>query len=160
MERSYNAKSRTTIVRKDLPVAVLVDESSASASEIFAACLQDYERAVVIGERTWGKGTVQNITNLEGGRSALKLTVATYWRPSGKNIHRLSEDRDDNGEWGVRPNPGMEIEMSDDQLRKLYTWQRERGVIPTGENEDDEKQPRPDPVVNRAIEYLQKKIGS
>ena len=70
-------------------MAVLVNRYSASASEIVAACLQDHDRAVIVGERTWGKGSVQNIIELEGGRSALKLTTAGYLRPSGKNIHRF-----------------------------------------------------------------------
>jgi len=169
---TYSASKSGTVVRRSLPIAVLVDESSASASEIFAACLQDYERAVVVGERTWGKGTVQNITDLEAGRSALKLTVATYWRPSGKNIHRLSEDREAGGEWGVRPDPGMEVELDEEALRELYRWQRERAAMPTGEGDDDEPsadgadgedggedQARPDPVLKRALKYLHKKIN-
>src|SRR5581483_5906566 len=71
------------------PMAVLVNRFSASSSEIVAACLQDHKRAIVVGERTWGKGSVQNVVELEGGRSALKLTTASYKRPSGKNIHRF-----------------------------------------------------------------------
>lgn len=159
---SYNATKRGTIVQKDFPIVVLVDEHSASASEIFAACLQDYQLAVVIGERTWGKGTVQNITRLEGGRSELKLTVATYWRPSGKNIHRLNEDRDsESGDWGVRPNHGMEVKMEDEELRKLYRWLREHSSIPNGNGGGEEPaEARPDPVLERALEYLNKKTSS
>ena len=164
LQYSYNATQRGTIVKEGFPTVVLVDEASASASEIFAACLQDYELAVVVGERTWGKGTVQNITPLEGGRSELKLTVATYWRPSGKNIHRLTEDRDDeSGEWGVRPNSGMEVKMEDDELRELYRWLREHGAIPNGNGDgSDQKEAteRPDPVMKRAIEYLDAKTKS
>lgn len=165
IERKYRASDDGTIIPPRMPVAILVDQSSASASEIVAACLQDHQRAVVIGERTWGKGTVQNIIDLEGGRSALKLTTATYWRPSGKNIHRLSEDRDEDGEWGVRPNPGFEVEMDEEQLTKLYRWRRERDIVHNGNSggdqadEDDEPEEeddrRPDPVVQRAVEYIQ-----
>ena len=70
-------------------MVVLVNHYSASASEILSAALQDHNRAIVIGERTWGKGSVQNVIELEEGKSALKLTTAGYHRPSGKNIHRF-----------------------------------------------------------------------
>jgi carboxyl-terminal processing protease len=56
-------------ISADIPIVVLVDKFSASASEIVAACLQDHQRAVVAGQRSWGKGTVQNIIKLEGGRA-------------------------------------------------------------------------------------------
>ncbi len=58
------------------PMVVLVNRYSASASEIVSACLQDHQRAVIMGERSWGKGSVQNIIELEHGKSALKLTTA------------------------------------------------------------------------------------
>jgi carboxyl-terminal processing protease len=71
---------------KGMPIAVLVNLDSASASEIVTGCLQDLHRAYVIGERTFGKGSVQTIFPLEDG-SALKLTVAKYYTPSHKVIH-------------------------------------------------------------------------
>jgi carboxyl-terminal processing protease len=86
----------------ECPMVVLVNRNSASASEIVAAALQDHKRAVVIGERSYGKGSVQNVIPLERKTSILKLTTASYWRPSGKNIHRLGKKDDD--EWGVSPN--------------------------------------------------------
>ncbi len=92
-----------------LPLVVLVNDKSASAAEIVAACLQDHHRATVVGERTWGKGTVQNVIPLEGGKSLLKLTIASYWRPSGKNIHRSSTSQATD-DWGVQPDPGCEVE--------------------------------------------------
>ncbi len=107
-----------TLVSNDKPVAVLVDENSASASEIVAACLQDHQRATVVGNRSYGKGTVQNILPLQYGRSALRLTVARYYRPSGKNIHRGIEAKDED-EWGVRPSEGMTVSVDDETLEKL-----------------------------------------
>ena len=62
-------------------MVVLVNRYSASASEIVSACLQDHQRAVVMGERTWGKGSVQNVIELEEGRSRLKLTTADLSPP-------------------------------------------------------------------------------
>ena len=99
-----------------VPVAILINKFSASASEIVAAALQDHKRAVIIGERSYGKGSVQNIIELEGHTSALKLTTASYWRPSGKNIHRFPDSKD-SAEWGVRPDPGYEVVLEDDERR-------------------------------------------
>lgn len=108
-----------------IPVVVLTDRYSASASEIVSACLQDHRRAVVVGERTWGKGTVQNVIELEGGRGALKLTTAGYWRPSGKNIHR-SEDATEDDVWGVLPNEGLEVKLTDAEFAELLRYRYER----------------------------------
>ena len=69
-------------------MAVLIDQNTASAAEIVAACLQDHHRAVIVGQRSYGKGTIQEIIDLESGCGAMKLTTASYWRPSGRNIAR------------------------------------------------------------------------
>jgi carboxyl-terminal processing protease len=71
--------------RPNWPLVVLVDNYTASASEIVAGALRDHGRAIVVGSRTWGKGSVQNIIELPDG-SAMKLTVARYYTPSGRSI--------------------------------------------------------------------------
>lgn len=114
------------------PMVVLVNRFSASASEIVSACLQDHKRAIVIGERTWGKGSVQNVIELEGGKSALKLTTASYHRPSGKNIHRLPKATEKD-EWGVMPDEGFEVKMSTEEIGKLFDARREREIVRNGE---------------------------
>ena len=119
------------------PIAVLVNRYSASGSEIVAACLQDHDRAVVIGERTWGKGSVQNVIELEEGNSVLKLTTASYCRPSGKNIHRFPDSTEDD-DWGVMPDEGYAIEHDDADVARLYVQQRRRDIIPQKNDSRDD----------------------
>ena len=70
----------------DLPIAVLVNEYSASASEIFAGAIQDYEKGPIVGTTTYGKGIVQQIVDLRDG-TAMKVTISEYFTPNGRNIH-------------------------------------------------------------------------
>jgi carboxyl-terminal processing protease len=141
-------------------MAVLVNRYSASASEIVSACLQDHDRAVIIGERTWGKGSVQNIIELESGRSALKLTTAGYKRPSGRNIHKFEGAKDDE-DWGVRPNSGWEVKVTDEVLRAILLARQQRDII---------RKPQPDelptsaplgedPQLLKAVQYVREKLG-
>ena len=143
------------------PMAVLVNHFSASASEIVAACLQDRQRAVVVGERTWGKGSVQNLIPLEGGRSGLKLTTLSYWRPSGKNIHRL-ENSPESADWGVVPDPGFEVKLDKQQFERLLKSRRDRDIIqpPIVSQESNGKDLyEGDPQLRRAYEYVSEQRG-
>jgi carboxyl-terminal processing protease len=125
-ERVWEAQKDGTF--EGFPMVVLVNHYSASASEILSAALQDHDRAVVIGERTWGKGSVQNVIELEEGKSALKLTTAGYHRPSGKNIHRYP-DAKESDEWGVMPNDGYELKMNGAQMARLIEYRRRRDIL-------------------------------
>jgi carboxyl-terminal processing protease len=149
-----------------LPVAVLIDRNSASASEILAACLQDYDRAAIVGERSYGKGTVQRLVRVESGRSLLKITAATYWRPSGKNIHRMPHDGPD-VEWGVTPDPELRVQLDDQEYDQWRRYRARRDLV--GDDVDSElavaldfdgngdgKIPNDfqDRILERAIEHL------
>ena len=83
--QSYVARGQPTL--PNIPLIVLTDEGSASASEIVAGALQDHDRAVVVGQTTFGKGLVQSVYPLDGGY-ALKLTTAKWYTPSGRSIQR------------------------------------------------------------------------
>jgi C-terminal peptidase prc len=142
----------------DVPMAVLVNGHSASASEIVSACLQDHRRAVVVGERSYGKGSVQNIRGFDGGQ--MKLTIATYWRPSGKNIHRSSTNGKDEDEWGVMPDKGFEIKQTPRERADLEEHIRDLEIIArkdkpaTKEAKSDFK----DRQLDKAMEYIREQI--
>lgn len=122
--KSY--KTRGNALRPDLPLAILVDGKSASASEIVAGTLQDLDRAVVVGSESFGKGLVQQTKKLAYG-TRMKVTVAKYYTPSGRCVQRLDySHRDDEGEVHA---------MADSTLSTFYTANgREvlegRGVLP------------------------------
>jgi carboxyl-terminal processing protease len=124
--KAYDASGKDAY--QQLPLVVLVNQYTASASEIVAACLQDHNRAKVVGQRTWGKGSVQNVIPLEGGRSGLKLTIASFWRPSEQNIHRR-RNATDKDVWGVMPSPGYEVKFNDSELAEVMRRRRERDVV-------------------------------
>ena len=86
---------------------------------------------MIVGERTWGKGSVQNVIQLEGGSSALKLTTASYHRPSGRNIHRFPNSKE-NDVWGVMPDKGLEVKMARLDMIRYQEYRRKRDVIQDG----------------------------
>jgi carboxyl-terminal processing protease len=144
------------------PLAVLVNRYSASASEIVSAALQDNGRAVIVGERSYGKGSVQNIIPLEKDTSALKLTTASYWRPSGKNIHRFPDSKEED-EWGVRPSEGFEVAMKDEERLEYLLWRSDRDIVRTKpkpqETDKPEKKPFHDRVLEKAAEHIKGEIA-
>lgn len=123
---------------RDLPVAVIVNQRSASAAEIVAACLQDNGRAVVVGERSFGKGTVQQLVPLESGRSLLKLTWASFWRPNGTDVHR-GRGVTESAAWGVQPDEGYECKLSPSEYEAYqhYREQRDRYRYPIAGDASD-----------------------
>ena len=131
---------------EEVPVVVLIDKYSASASEIVAACLQDHKRAVVVGQRSWGKGTVQNVRPLEGGRSALRLTIGSYWRPSGQDIHKR-KDAKDKDPWGVRPDPGQDVNSTNQQFETFILARRRRDVTTYEDLLAAKGKPQPQPTI-------------
>jgi len=148
------------------PIAILLNRYSASASEIVAAALQDHARAVIIGERSYGKGSVQNLIPMERETTALKLTTASYWRPSGRNIHRFPDSKEED-EWGVKPDKGYEVKLTDEERIEYPKWRRDRDVLrrpgeeakKPAEGDKKEKKEFRDRVMDRAVEYLRGEIA-
>ncbi|MAR08749.1 MAG: peptidase S41 [Blastopirellula sp.] len=151
-ERKWDARRRGTY--SDMPMAVLINKYSASASEIVSACLQDHDRAVVVGARSWGKGSVQNVIELEGGGSALKLTTASYHRPSGKNIHR-GPDAKETDEWGVSPTDGYAVKLRGGELSQLRKWIQGSGL---GRNNESQPKYR-DRQMASALKYVRETLN-
>jgi carboxyl-terminal processing protease len=110
-ERSVPATEPGTL--PNFPMVVLVNEHSASASEIVAGSLMDNRRALVVGERTYGKGSVQEVIPLDSKGGELKLTVAYYYLPSGRLVHRKKDATD----WGVQPQ--ISVPMDETIQRKV-----------------------------------------
>ena len=151
-EQTFEATAPGTF---DLPTVVLVNRFSASASEIVAAALQDNGRAAVVGERTFGKGSVQNVVDLGAGRSALKLTTAKYLRPNGKNIHRFP-DAGEEDEWGVSPDEGSDVSFTGPQFLAYNEYRRRKDVLGGTEEVPDFD----DVQLDRAIEVLEQRINA
>ncbi|MFQ5862307.1 MAG: S41 family peptidase [Candidatus Brocadiales bacterium] len=104
----YRAKKPGTY--PDFPLTVLVNNGSASASEIVAGAIRDHKRGVLVGTKTFGKGSVQSLVPVEGGKSAIKLTTANYYTPSGKLIHKV----------GIEPD--VVVELNNEETKDLHAY--------------------------------------
>ena len=112
----------------DFPIVVMIDGQSASASEIFAGALADNDRAVILGERSFGKASIQQVYTLSRTNAELKITEGRYQLPSGRSPHREPGST----EWGVDPSPGFFVPMSGQEWLDAMTTQQDQEVIRTG----------------------------
>jgi len=119
------------------PLVILMNSGSASASEIVAGALGDpkYERAVLVGTRTHGKGSVQGITHYPGGGAELKYTMAYYHLPSGQRVKsREDVEKEGTKDWGVGPD--VEVELTSEELRQMLDVQRDNDVLVQANREE------------------------
>ncbi len=109
------ANKFNTIVPKNIPMIVLIDDGSASASEIFAGAVKDTNRAILVGDKSYGKGSVQTFHELDGGVDGFKLTIAKYYTPSGICIDGIGIEPD------IKVKEPEFSEQEKETLKKLYT---------------------------------------
>lgn len=122
-ENVARASASTTL--GDFPLAVLINGQSASASEVVAGALVENGRAIAVGTRTFGKGSVQSVRAVGDQGAVLKITEQRYYLPSGRSLHRM----DDSLTWGVDPSPGFYVPLEDDQLVELFKAQRAEEIL-------------------------------
>jgi C-terminal peptidase prc len=152
-EQKFNGRHEGSLL--DFPMVCLVNGYSASGSEIVSAALQDHNRALIIGERSYGKGSVQNIVKF--GKGEVKLTTASFWRPSGKNLNKSSTGGKEEDEWGVTPDKIVKLSAKErddlaEHQHQLEIIERpdKRGKAPKNEFKDRQ--------LETALEYLRGQI--
>ena len=111
----HEEKAMLTNTYPRLPLVVLIDQGSASGSEIVAGALQDHNRAVIVGKRSWGKGSVQRLIRLPESGAAVKLTTDYYYLPKGRCVHKLPQVES----WGVDPDIEEGLDLNKEALVEL-----------------------------------------
>ncbi len=124
-----------------IPLVILVNKGSASGSEIVAGCIQDWKRGIILGEKTFGKASVQSLMPLSDG-SGLRLTTAKYYTPSGRSIHDV----------GITPDIVVEVPV--ETMAKLMKQREKIYGLPEEAEKEREKEKIKDPQIERAKEIL------
>jgi carboxyl-terminal processing protease len=153
----FRARGRSN--ETSLPMVLLINEGSASGSEIMAGALQDNKRAILIGTKTFGKGSVQSVLELKDD-SAIKLTTAAYLTPSGRSIHVKGIEPDIFVESEAAP-PLPEVKETQVDLEAILT-NPESVVTEDSESlKEEARQPDPstDAQLRRSVEFLNEKIS-
>ena len=108
------------------PLVVLINGQTASAAELLTGALQCHHRALVVGTQSFGKGCMQNMFPLPGGRSAIKLTTALYYLPNGTNISRHRHSKT----WGIEPSPRGRVPVTKKMEAAIFLHMKESTLIP------------------------------
>jgi carboxyl-terminal processing protease len=137
-DQDQDFRARTEEERPDYPIALLINGYSASGAEIVAGALKDLHRAILVGETTFGKGSVQTVQPLGNG-VGLRLTMAKYYTPSKRTIHEV----------GVAPD--IEVPITDEEERRIVLVQSKRALSP---EEQAEAAKMEDRQLARAVDAL------
>jgi len=134
-ERVSRAQKPGTL--PDFPMAILLNGQSASASEVLSGALVENNRAIVVGSRSYGKGSVQSVMEIpSGGGSEIKITEQGYYLPSGRSITR----KDESSTWGVDPTEGFYVPMSDEELVEMMGVRRKQEILSASGGASNEEQ--------------------
>jgi C-terminal processing protease CtpA/Prc len=137
----------------------LVGNETIGGGELIAAALRDNDRCVLMGQRTAGRASIQNIVDGGFGGLQFKVTTGESFRPNGKPRHR-KPDSGPNDEWGLRPDAGLEVPVTKDKSAELRRWADLHALRPADSDEAlDFDDPDKDPYRVMALDYLRKKIG-
>jgi carboxyl-terminal processing protease len=135
------------------PMVCLIDRDTASAAEVIPACLQDYRRAVLIGERTPGTTRTQAIMRAGHSDLTLRFTNAVFIRPSGKNLARMMTNGRPEEDWGVVPD--VKKELTDAERREVAdSFRRQEAITRRGPNDAPVTPAAPDPQLELALRHL------
>ncbi|MBI1338577.1 MAG: PDZ domain-containing protein [Phycisphaera sp.] len=147
-KRTSEARARPDRVQPHIPVVVLINQGSASASEIVSGALQDHHAAIIVGENSFGKGSVQDLFRIDDAKAYLKLTTQYYMLPGGRIIHR----RPGSKTWGIQPD--LEVKMTTQQVadsievrQSLDILRRDGEELPEGK-----EQPKITDIIEKGLD--------
>ncbi len=141
------------------PLVVLVGQETTGGGELIAAALRDNDRCVLMGQRTVGRASIQNIVDGGFGGLQFKVTIGESFRPNGKPRQR-HPNSGPNDEWGLKPDDGLEVPVTLDKSKELRRGADLQALRPFGNNEAlDFDDPAKDPYRLTALHYLRKKLG-
>lgn len=145
-QRTREHRARPHKTYDNFPVVVLINQGSASASEIVSGALQDYHRAHIVGSRSFGKGSVQDLFDLSRRQARLKLTTQYYMLPAGSIIHRKPAAKT----WGI--NPDLEVKITNQQVADMIEYRQVADVLHQAGEKIDDDTPTPDKIIANGID--------
>jgi carboxyl-terminal processing protease len=140
------------------PIVALIGSETTGGGELIASALRDNDRCVLIGQRTVGRASIQQIADGGFGGLSFKVTIGESFRPNGRPRQRKPE-HGPNDDWGMKPDPGLEVPVTHDKSVELRKWAELHSLRPADSTEAlDFDDPDKDPYRVKALDYLRKKI--